>query len=96
MPAGASKIVLTVNSFNTEQDNDRVQVYDLGTSALLGTWTGNYTTLPTVFLKYRRFGGVKWHKVPFYTSKNLFLPSRFGRGRGWDFVISKNIELIGR
>jgi AcrR family transcriptional regulator len=23
------------------------------------------------------------HKVPQFTSKNLFLPSRFGRGRGW-------------
>ena len=46
MPAGATKLILTVNSFNTEQDNDRVQVYDLGTSALLATWSGNYTTLP--------------------------------------------------
>ncbi len=46
MPAGASKIVLTVNNFNTEQDNDKMQIYDLGTSALLATWSGNYTTLP--------------------------------------------------
>ena len=46
MPVGASKIILTVNSFSTEQDNDRIQVYDLGTSALLATWSGNYTTPP--------------------------------------------------
>jgi hypothetical protein len=46
MPAGASKIVLNINSFNTEQDNDKFQVYDLGTSALLATWSGNYTNMP--------------------------------------------------
>jgi hypothetical protein len=46
MPAGASKIVLNINSFNTEQDNDKIQVYDLGTSALLATWSGNYTNMP--------------------------------------------------
>ena len=46
MPVGASKIVLTPVSFNTEAANDRVQIYDLGTSALLATWSGDYTTLP--------------------------------------------------
>jgi hypothetical protein len=45
MPVGASKIVLTPVTFNTEQDNDRIQVYDLGTSALLATWSG--TSVPT-------------------------------------------------
>ena len=46
MPAGASKIIMTLNSCNTELSNDRIQIYDLGTSALLATWSGNYTTLP--------------------------------------------------
>ena len=46
IPNGPSKIMLTVNQFNTEADNDKVMIYDLGTSALLATWSGNYTTLP--------------------------------------------------
>lgn len=46
MPVGASKIVLTPISFSSEPGNDKLQIYDLGTSALLATWSGEYTTLP--------------------------------------------------
>ena len=46
MPVGASKIVLTPVSFSTEPGNDKLQIYDLGTSALLASWSGDYTTLP--------------------------------------------------
>ncbi|MCX6305700.1 MAG: C10 family peptidase [Bacteroidetes bacterium] len=40
MPVGCTKLVLTPTSFNTEANSDKLQVYDLGTSALLATWSG--------------------------------------------------------
>ena len=45
-PAGASKIVLTVNSFNTEADNDKLMIYDMGTGTLMATLSGVYSIPP--------------------------------------------------
>lgn len=45
-PPGVTKVVITAKSFNTEQDKDKLLIYDLGTGSLLATWTGNYSTLP--------------------------------------------------
>ncbi|MDD4603466.1 MAG: C10 family peptidase [Bacteroidales bacterium] len=46
MPPGATKLVITVKDFNTEQDVDKLLIYDLGTSALLATLSGAYATPP--------------------------------------------------
>ena len=76
MPAGASKLVLTVNSFNTEQDVDKVMVYDLGTSALLATWSGQYTTMPAPVTSTTGAVMVMW------ASNNTV------RGEGWEISYS--------
>jgi hypothetical protein len=45
-PDNAETTTLTFNSFNTEQAEDKVSVYDLGSGTLLGTFSGDYTTPP--------------------------------------------------
>jgi hypothetical protein len=45
-PTDAATVTLSFNSFKTEAVNDKVQIYDLGTSTLLETYSGDYTTLP--------------------------------------------------
>ena len=45
-PTDAATVTLSFDSFNTEEVNDKVQIYDLGTSTLLETYSGDYTTPP--------------------------------------------------
>ena len=75
-PQGPTKLVLTVNKFNTEQDADKVLVYDLGTSALLATLSGPYTTMPAPITSTT--GGV----MLMWASNNSV------RGEGWEISYS--------
>ncbi|MCX6251995.1 MAG: C10 family peptidase [Bacteroidetes bacterium] len=45
-PWGAQNITLTFDDFKTEQDNDKVTIYDYITSSILATYSGEYTTPP--------------------------------------------------
>lgn len=45
-PDGAETTTLTFTSFNTETDQDKVTIYDLGAGTLLQTYSGEYTTPP--------------------------------------------------
>lgn len=47
-PTGAAAVKLTFTSFDLEQGNDYLRVYDLGTQSLLATLTGS--TLPQEFI----------------------------------------------
>ena len=40
-PTGASSVTIMFNSFDTEYGNDNLKIYDLGTSQLLATYSGN-------------------------------------------------------
>jgi len=46
-PTNAETVILDFSSINTEETNDRIQVYDLGTGTMLGLFSGNMTTPPT-------------------------------------------------
>ena len=46
-PTNAATVTLDFSSFNTETTNDRVQVYDLVSGNLLGTYSGNLNPPPT-------------------------------------------------
>jgi hypothetical protein len=76
MPSGPTKIMLTVNQFNTEETNDKVQIYDLGTSALLATLSGNYTTPPAPIVSATGSVMVMWS-----TNNSV-------RGEGWEISYS--------
>jgi hypothetical protein len=75
-PQGATKLFITVNSFNTEPVVDKLLIYDLGTSALLATLSGNYTTLPAPI--YSTTGSM----MLMWQSNNAI------RGAGWDINYS--------
>lgn len=45
-PPGAVNITLTFDSFKTEAINDKVDIYNYNTSALLASYSGDYTTPP--------------------------------------------------
>jgi len=45
-PWGAENITLTFDNFKTEQDNDKVTIYDYVTSNILATYSGDYATPP--------------------------------------------------
>ncbi len=76
MPVGASKIVLTAVSFSTEEGSDKVQIYDLGTSALLGTWSGDYTAMPEPIISTTGSVMIMWN-----TNASV-------RGEGWEISYS--------
>jgi hypothetical protein len=76
MPPGCSKLVLTVNSFNTETDNDRLLIYDLGTGTQIASLSGSYTTLPGPFTTTTGKMMLQWF------SNNTV------RGVGWDVSYS--------
>jgi hypothetical protein len=80
-PTGVTKVVLTVNNFKTEEGKDKVMVYDLGTSALLATWSGNYTTMPAPITSAT--GGV----MIVWGSNNS------GRDEGWDISFSPMVGV---
>jgi len=46
-PTDAETVTLDFSSFNTEETNDKIQVYDLGAGTLLGTYSGNMPDPPT-------------------------------------------------
>ncbi len=46
-PTNAETVILNFSSINTEETNDRIQVYDLGSGTLLGNFSGNMTNPPT-------------------------------------------------
>ncbi|MFH1296775.1 MAG: C10 family peptidase [Bacteroidota bacterium] len=46
-PENAATVILDFNSINTEETKDRIQVYDLGSGTLLGTYSGNVANPPT-------------------------------------------------
>jgi len=46
-PTNAATVILDFNSLNTEETNDRIQVYDLGLGTLLGTYSGDMSDPPT-------------------------------------------------
>ncbi len=76
MPPGASKIVLTVNNFNTEQDNDKLMIYDMGTGTLMTTLSGTYNTPPGPFTTTTGKMMLQW-----FTNNSV-------RGEGWDVSFS--------
>ena len=82
MPPGTSQIVLTVNSFSTELNADKVLIYDLGTSALLATLTGTYTTLPAPIISTTGQVMIMW------VSNNTV------RGEGWDISYSPMVGTV--
>jgi len=43
VPENAGGVMLTFTSFNTEQDNDILKIYDLGSEQLIAEISGNYT-----------------------------------------------------
>jgi hypothetical protein len=71
-PENAETTTLTFNSFNTEDGEDVVSVYDLVAGVLLGSYTGNYTTPP----------------APITSSSGqmlvIFNANSTVRGEGWD------------
>jgi len=71
-PTNAETVILDFNSFNTEESNDRVQVYDLGSGTLLGTYSGNLTNPPAGITSPSGKMLIMW-------SSNKTL-----RGIGWD------------
>jgi hypothetical protein len=76
LPPGASKIVVTINSINTEQDNDKLQIYDLGTGSQIANLSGTYTTMPGPFTSETGQVMIMW------TSNNSV------RGEGWEISYS--------
>ncbi|MBN1199026.1 MAG: C10 family peptidase [Bacteroidales bacterium] len=46
-PTDAETVILDFNSLNTEEINDKIQVYDLVAGTLLGTYSGDVTNPPT-------------------------------------------------
>ncbi len=75
-PGGASKIVLTVNSFNTEQNNDKLLIYDMGAGTLMTTLSGVYSTPPGPFTSTTGKMMLVW-----FTNNTV-------RGTGWDVSYS--------
>ncbi len=45
-PPDAASVTLSFDSFDSEEDNDKLQVYDLGQGSLLTVISGEYTTPP--------------------------------------------------
>ncbi|MCX6279617.1 MAG: C10 family peptidase [Bacteroidetes bacterium] len=84
MPPGVSKLVLTVNNFNTEPNVDKVMVFDIGANALLGTWSGAYTTMPAPITSTTGAVMVMW------VSNNSV------RGSGWEISYSPVVGSIER
>ncbi|MBE0646972.1 MAG: T9SS type A sorting domain-containing protein, partial [Bacteroidales bacterium] len=71
-PTNAETVILDFSSINTEETNDRIQVYDLGTGTLLGLFSGNMTTPPTGLVAASGEMLIMW-------SSNKTI-----RGIGWD------------
>ena len=71
-PTNANSVILDFNSLNTEETNDKIQVYDLGTGTLLGTYSGDMTNPPTGITASSGEMLVMWS-----TNKTV-------RGIGWD------------
>jgi hypothetical protein len=70
-PENAATVTLEFSSFNTEEENDRIQIYDLGTGTLLATYSGDYTTPPPAVTAGSGKMMVMWN-----TNKTV-------RGEGW-------------
>ncbi len=77
-PAGATRVTLIFNSFDTEAGNDEVTVYDDVTGNLLGRYSGSYPVLPPPVTSAS--GQIL---VMFTTNLTI-------RGQGWDASYSSN------
>lgn len=75
-PPGASKLIITPNNFNTEPDQDKLMIYDIGTGDLLATLSGNYTTPPAPISSTTGSVMLIWQ-----TNNSV-------RGAGWDLDYS--------
>lgn len=71
-PENAISVTLDFSYFNTEQEVDKLQVYDLGNGTLLGTYSGVYTTPPPSLTSTSGKMYLIWN-----TDKTI-------RGEGWD------------
>lgn len=71
-PTNAETVILDFSSINTEETVDKIQVYDLGSGTLLGTFSGNMTTPPTGLTANSGQMLIMWS-----TNKTV-------RGTGWD------------
>ncbi|MBC8315717.1 MAG: C10 family peptidase [Bacteroidetes bacterium] len=71
-PDNAVAVILDFTSFNTQEIKDKVQVYDLISGQLLGTFSGNLTPPPTGITATSGRMMVMW-------SSNIMT-----RGEGWD------------
>lgn len=71
-PTDAATVILDFNNINTEQTNDKIQVYDLGSGTLLGTYSGDVPNPPTGIVANSGQMLVMW-------SSNKTI-----RGEGWD------------
>ncbi len=81
MPPGASKVVLTVNSFNTEAGNDKLMIYDMGTGTLMATLSGVYSTPPGPFTTTTGKMMLQW-----FTNNSV-------RGDGWEVSFSPMVGV---
>ncbi len=75
-PTGPTKLMLTVNSFDTEEENDKLMIYDIGTSALLASLSGSYPTPPAPIISNTNGVLMMW------------ISNNSVRGEGWDIDYS--------
>ena len=73
-PEGATSILLSFNSFDTEPVNDIVRVYDYVTQTLIGTYSGN--EIPADII------------VPSSKAYVIFVSNSEVQGQGWEFTYS--------
>jgi len=72
LPENATSVTLTFSYFNSEEDVDKLQVYDLGTGTLLTTYSGEYPDPPPLVTANSGQMFMIWS-----TDKTI-------RGEGWD------------
>lgn len=75
-PTGPTKLMLTVNSFDTEAENDKLMIYDMGTSAQLASLSGSYPTPPAPIISNTGSVLLMW------------ISNNSVRGEGWDIDYS--------
>lgn len=78
-PTNAVSLTLSFDNFNTESDKDRLQIYDIGSSALIETISGEYTSPPGPFT------APSGQMLIIFTSNNL------NRGSGWSATYSSTV-----
>ncbi|MCO5265344.1 MAG: C10 family peptidase [Lentimicrobium sp.] len=80
-PEGASSILLTFNSLNTEPENDVIRVFDYVSQTLIGTYSGNQ--IPDEIL------------VPSAKAYVLFYTNDEVQGEGWEISYTSTTTGIG-